>query len=277
MSEPRSELRLRDLGREAEYAVDLPDLGGLERRGRALRFRRQAGVVAAAVVVATTSLFLFQDRSDRVPTPAPNSPEPVDYPGNTMQILPAGTYEITASADGADATVIVTLPEDWNAAEGPNRFPYLPGKSNDDSLEKSQWSVGLLALKVSAVAGQACQDALAPGDAVEGMAQTVAALSALPGAEVVGTPRDEARFGYPATQVRVVIDARDRCEGLSAMFESDLEGKVGVRSGTSLDVWVVDVKGTTLVVVAGTRGDVPEQYADELASVVGSLRLALPE
>jgi hypothetical protein len=94
---------------------------------------------------------------------------------------------------------------------------------------------------------------------------------------VVGTPGDRETFGYPATQVRLVVDAAGRCAGLSAMFDTDIEGKVGVRSGTSLDAWVVDVHGTALVVVAGTRGEVPPQYADELADVVASVRFAVPD
>jgi hypothetical protein len=44
-----------------------------------------------------------------------------------------------------------------------------------------------------------------------------------------------------------------------------------------MDVWVVDVQGTTLVVVAGTRGEVPQEYADELAAVIDSVRFALPD
>ena len=72
-----SEQRLRDLGREAEELVDLPDLGSLERRGRALRFRRQVAVVGAAAVVATAGVVLFQDRSTDAPQPAPPRSESV--------------------------------------------------------------------------------------------------------------------------------------------------------------------------------------------------------
>ena len=81
-----SEQRLRELGREAQDLVDLPDLGSLERRGRALRFRRQAAGSCRAVVLATTGVFLFQDRTSQEPQPAP--PEQPDrfqlYPGPRM-------------------------------------------------------------------------------------------------------------------------------------------------------------------------------------------------
>ncbi len=272
-----SEQRLRDLGRDAELLVDLPDLGGLERRGRALRLRRQVGVVAAAAVIAAAGVFLFQDRTQEGLQPAPRTEPANQYPGGTMQDLEPGTYEITPSSDAAEPTVLFTVPKGWNSADGPNRFAYLPGKTRDESLARSTWSVGLLALKVTGVASQDCQQNLEPADAVSGFGQTVAALRRLPGAEVVGTPREATRFGYPATQVRATIDDAGRCAGLTAVFGSDVEGRVGVRSHTVLDIWVVDVEGTTLVVAAGTRGVVPTRAAGELDDVVESVRFVLPD
>src|SRR5688500_1636645 len=109
-----SEQRLRDLGRDAEQLVDLPDLGVLERRGRALRFRRQAGVVAAAAVVATTGVFLFQDRTTQEPQPAPPRSEQFSpYPGPQMTDLDAGTYALTPSRNGAEPTALATAPSGW--------------------------------------------------------------------------------------------------------------------------------------------------------------------
>ena len=49
-----------------------------------------------------------------------------------------------------------------------------------------------------------------------------------------------------------------------------------MRSHTVMDIWVVDVEGTTLVVAAGTRGAVPTQAAGELDDVVESVRFVLP-
>jgi hypothetical protein len=275
MSDP--EVRLRELGRDASQLVDLPDLGSLARRGRNMRLRRQAGSVAAAVVLVTTGVFLFQDRTAE-PQPAPPAQPLVHpYPGGLMQDLEAGTYEITPSSDAADPTVHFTVPEGWNSADGPNRFAYLPDLTREESLAQSTWSVGLLALKVTAVASEECQQDLPPRDSVSGFAPTVDALLRLPGATVVGAPRDASRFGYPATQLRMTIDDAGRCDGLTAVFGSDVEGRVGVRSHTTMDVWVVDVDGSTLVVASGTRGDVPERFQSELDDVVGSVRFVLPD
>lgn len=273
MSEPRSELRLRDLGREAEHAVDLPDLGGLERRGRALRFRRQASVVAAAVVLVTTGVFLFQNRTDRDFEPAPDPRAGAQqYPGGHVQELPAGTYELTPSYDAADPLVLVTVPANWTSSKGPNRFVYQPGMNREESLAVSPWMVGLLALKLDGVASRWCESGLSAGDAVDGFDETVAAVQDLPGATLVGSARDERRFGYPATQVRVTVDGSGRCDDMSVVFDNADGAKIEIRSQTVLDVWVVDVDGTSLVIVAGSRGEVPEQFQQELRDVLGSVR-----
>ena len=154
-----SEQRLRDLGREAEELVDLPDLGSLQRRGRALRFRRQVAVVGAAAVVATAGVFLFQDRSTDAPQPAPpRSESSTVYPGAQMEDLEAGTYELTPSRDGTEPTVLLTVPEGWNSWEGPNRFDgHREGDSNEEALARSTWVVGLTVLDVQGVATRRCQ------------------------------------------------------------------------------------------------------------------------
>ena len=154
-----SEQRLRDLGREAEELVDLPDLGSLQRRGRALRFRRQVAVVGAAAVVATAGVFLFQDRTSDAPQPAPpRSDSSTVYPGAQMEDLEAGTYELTPSRDGTEPTVLITVPEGWNSWEGPNRFDgHREGDSNEEALARSTWVVGVTVLDVQWVATEPCQ------------------------------------------------------------------------------------------------------------------------
>ncbi len=140
-----SELRLRELGREAETLVDLPDLGSLERRGRAMRFRRQVGVVAAAVVLATTGVFLFQDRTSQGSTPAP--PLGADDLPRAADAGPrGGDLRADAVLDGAEPTVLITVPEGWNSWVGPNRFAgHCPARPTSRRLARSTWSVGVTA------------------------------------------------------------------------------------------------------------------------------------
>jgi hypothetical protein len=273
-----SEQRLRDLGREAQDLVDLPDLASLERRGRALRFRRQVGGVAAAVVLATTAVFLFQDRSLQEPQPAPSPdlPRIMQYPGPLMTDLAPGTYELTPSLDGDAPTALVTVPKGWNAWVGPNRFDGHRGDApNGEALSSSTWSVGVLVLEVAAVATEPCQPSFADSGTVSGKQQTVSALSRLPGYRL--TSVDDDRFdGFAATHLRLEPrEAQQNCSQDAVLYRTDANGALGTRG--ALDVWVLDAQGTTLTVVEYSRGPVPERYQDELAQVTDSIRILLPD
>jgi hypothetical protein len=230
MNEPLSELRLRDLGREAQDLVDLPDLGSLERRGRALRFRRQAGVVAATVVLATTGVFLFQDRTSQEPQPAPPRSAPQVYPGMLMEDLEPGTYELTPSSDGADPTALITVPSGWNSWVGPNRFNgHRDGESNDQALARSTWLVGVAVLKVQGVASLPCQPTVTGSGRDMGYEETVGAVRRVPGYQtaIVRTNGSDL-LGYPSTAIHLTPGAAPRkCARASELFESDTSGGVG--------------------------------------------------
>ena len=278
MSEPRSDLRLRELGREAQDLVDLPDLGSLERRGRALRFRRQAGVVAATVILATTGVFLFQDRTSPEPVPAPRSERFAPYPGPLMEDLDPGTYEMTPSRDGTDPTALITVPSGWNSWEGPNRFDgHRDGESNEQALARSTWVVGVVVLDVQWVATERCQPAVgAPGRPM-GYDQTVAAVRDIPGYQASVDSRGGAGlFGHPSTLIELRPDAaQQECAGASELFGTDTNGGVGMRG--DLDVYVVDVEGRTYVVVANEVGQAPQAALDERAGVLSSVEFVMPD
>lgn len=273
-----SEQRLRELGREAEQLVDLPDLGSLERRGRALRFRRQAGVVAAAAVVATAGVFLFQDRTAQAPQPAPRSEQFSPYPGVQMQDLEAGTYELTPSSNGAEPTALVTVPSGWNSWVGPNRFDgHRPGDSNDAALARSTWVVGVVVLKVQGVATERCQPFVAGTGTELDADETVAALRQLPGyRSSVDDGVGDSAFGHPSTLVHLTPGAAQQaCARESEIFATDSNAGVGMRG--ELDLYVVDVEGTTYVVVANEFGEPPQTVRDEQARVLASVEFVLPQ
>jgi hypothetical protein len=273
-----SEQRLRDLGRDAEQLVDLPDLGVLERRGRALRFRRQAGVVAAAAVVATAGVFLFQDRTTQEPQPAPRSEQLTPYPGPQMTDLDAGTYEVTPSRNGAEPTALVTVPSGWNSWVGPNRFDgHRGGDSNEEALARSTWVVGVAVLKVQGVATERCQPTVSATGRDMGYDETVAAVRRLPGyRSSIDDTGGDTMFGYPATLLHLTPGAaQQECARTSELFGTDTNAGVGF--GGLLDVYVVDVEGTTLVVVANELGDAPETVRDELVGVLSSVEFVFPE
>ena len=274
-----SEQRLRDLGREAEELVDLPDLGSLQRRGRALRFRRQVAVVGAAAVVATAGVFLFQDRTTDAPQPAtPRSESSTVYPGAQMEDLEAGTYELTPSRDGSEPTVLLTVPDGWNSWEGPNKFDgHRDGDTNQEALARSTWVVGVTVLDVQWVATERCQPTVgAPGIDMP-YHQTIRAVRDIPGYEAtVDRTAGDGLFGHPSTLVRLTPDAaQQECARDSQLFGTDTNGGVGIRG--DLDVYVVDVEGLTYVVVANEVGSPPQEARDELAAILASVEFVQPE
>jgi hypothetical protein len=274
-----SEQRLRDLGREAEELVDLPDLGSLQRRGRALRVRRQAAVVGAAAVVATAGIFLFQDRSTDTPQPAtPRSESSTVYPGAQMQDLEAGTYELTPSRDGSEPTVLLTVPEGWNSWEGPNRFDgHREGDSNEEALARSTWLVGVTVLDVQGVATEPCQPTVGATGFDLPYHQTIRAVRDIPGYEAtVDRSGGDGLFGHPSTLVRLTPDAEQQaCARTSQLFGTDTNGGVGIRG--DLDIYVVDVEGLTYVVVANEVGSPPQEVRDELAGILASVEFVQPD
>jgi len=274
-----SEQRLRDLGREAEDLVDLPDLGSLQRRGRALRVRRQVAVVGAAAVVATAGIVLFQDRSTDAPQPAtPRSESSTVYPGAQMQDLEAGTYELTPSRDGSEPTVLLTVPEGWNSWEGPNRFDgHREGDSNEEALARSTWLVGVTVLDVQGVATEPCQSTVGATGFDLPYHQTIRAVRDIPGYEAtVDRSGGDGLFGHPSTLVRLTPDAEQQaCARASQLFGTDTNGGVGIRG--DLDVYVVDVEGLTYVVVANEVGSPPQEVRDERADILASVEFVQPD
>jgi hypothetical protein len=274
-----SDQRLRELGREAEELVALPDLGSLQRRGRALRLRRQVAVVGAAAVVATAGVFLFQDRSTDAPQPAPpRSESSTVYPGAQMEDLEAGTYELTPSRDGTEPTVLLTVPEGWNAWEGPNRFDgHRDGDSNEEALARSTWLVGVTVLDVQSVATGRCQPTVGASGIDMPYHQTIKAVREIPGYEATVDKNGGAGlFGHPSTLIRLVPDAaQQECARTSQLFGTDTNGGVGLRG--DLDVYVVDVEGLTYVVVANEVGSPPQEVRDELAGILASVEFVQPD
>jgi hypothetical protein len=276
-----SDQRLRDLGREAEELVDLPDLGSLERRGHALRFRRQVAVVGAAAVVATAGVFLFQDRTTETPQPAPpRSDSSTVYPGGQMQDLEAGTYELTPSRDGTEPTVLLTVPDGWNAWEGPNRFDghRVGDESNEEALPRSTWLVGVLVLDVQSVATERCQPAMGEPTGIDlPYQQTIRAVRDIPGYRAtVDRTGGDGLFGHPSTLIRLSPDAaQQECAGGPRLFGTDTNGGIGL--GGDLDLYVVDVDGLTYVVVANVLGSPPQEVRDELAGILASVEFVQPD
>jgi hypothetical protein len=204
------------------------------------------------------------------------------YPGNQMHDLDAGTYELAPSSVRGEPTALITLPTGWNSWEGPNRFDGhrsddpTEGRYNDVPLGRATWYVGVLVVKVLGVSEDACLKVPGHFRFVDTYAETVSAVSDLPGYRTVADPREETAFGHRATHL--VLRPRDvlsTCVDEATVFLTSANGGIGAEE--RVDVWVVDVDGVPITVMKGVTGVVPPEVLAEQSAVVDSIEFVTHE
>jgi hypothetical protein len=268
-----SELQLREFRAHAEELVDLPDLAELESRGRRLHRRRVAlgAGLAAAVLAVTGGLVAADQRDDGDSTPVePPDKRDVSYPGAVMETLDAGTYVLQPSLENDAPRVRLTLPEGWNAWEGPNRF--------DGNLDTSTWYAGVLVVEVEAVASEACGPPVR-GDCVgETPEELVDALRRAPGFKVTVDEAPTEMFGYPATHLQLRSTPETRgCLRKNNLLYTERSGNVAGGPETLADTWVVDLDGEAILIDVGFTPKTPPEIQDELYEIVDSIEFVDPE
>lgn len=280
-----SDVQLRELAAYAERLVLPPDLRALESRGRAARDRRRGAGVALVLGLVLTGLWLLQHDTRTIIEPVRPPELPLrgqSYPGNQMQDLPAGTYELRPSSVSGDPSALITLPAGWNSWEGPNKFdghrpgdPTL-GRYNEAALGRSNWYVGALVVKLVAVSDTPCQFRWSPDDFVDTVAGQVQALGHLPGYRLVRPAETVEAFGYPAHHfVYRSTPAAEACQRDSTLYLSSRNGALGgIERG---EIWLVDVDGVPITVFRSEEGDVPPRVEAELDAVVASIRIVFGE
>jgi len=271
-----SDLELREFRARAEELVDLPDLAELEGRGRRLRQRRiglGAGL-AAAVLAVTGGLMAANQRDDGDSTPIEppddRAPAEIEYPGAVMETLDAGAYVLQPSLENGAPRVQLTVPEGWNAWEGPNRF--------DGDLETTQWYAGLVVVEVEAIASQPCGPPERGGYIGESPEELVAALRRAPGFRVTVEEVPTEMFGHPAThlQLRSTPESR-RCWERNNLLYTERNGNVAGGSESLADTWVVDLDGEAILIDVGYTPKTPPQIQRELYDIVDSIEFIDPE
>jgi len=260
-----SEQRLREFADRAESLVTIPDLDRIERGGDRLRRKRlafTAGAVAAVVGVAAalTSTGLLTRAGNGPPVAPVRVVAP--WPGGVSQpALDAGTYELDVSDDIGAPNVQLTVPDGWDGWYGP-------------SWDVEEAFATLLVLDVNKVVVTACkQGSYGMEEIGEGPDALVTALTRIPRHRVVVAPEPDDRFGYPATYLRLEA-GRARCP-FNAPFELLDTTNALIHSGgpnTFLDLWVVDVEGYRLLVLATATETSPDWLKSELASMVDSVK-----
>ena len=277
-----SELELREFGARAEELVPLPDLTEIERRGHDLHRRRVAVVAAvAACVLAVAGLVTLRDDSSKSVEPVrPPDDWPVnaeEYPGATMQDLAPGTYWLYVSGDNEYPLARLTVPPGWNASEFPNRFDgHARGRTNQQAFDHLTWYAGAVAVEVEAVATKPCGSPL-DGTLVDGSAaDLVRAITRIPGYRVSATTESPAKFGYPATRLRLDPSPSVRgCSPEARLFATRGHGPVGGYIDHEV-LWVVDVEGFPVLVDAQWSAGTPRAVRQQLTDIVDSIEFFFP-
>jgi hypothetical protein len=277
-----SDLKLQGFATRAEERMPLPDFAELEHRGRTLRRHRLTAVTAGAVacVLVAAGVAVLRDDSPQAVEPVlpPDDAQVLaeDYPGPVMETLDAGTYTIRPSLLDAYPVARITLPEGWNAWEGPNRFDVNdPGDSNEEALDEITWYVGILVLRVDGVASEPCETPTS-ADHLEPSAESlVRAVRGIPGYRITENVVPEEMFGHPATHFRLVPqDRQAKCD--PNLFRTGAHGIVGGTQGVE-HLWVVDVDGYPVLVESSSSGPVPPAVRREQAAAIDSIEFFFEE
>lgn len=245
----------------------------------AARITSAAAVVAAvAVIAAITFPRLIGTGSQPTPVPTASpvaSPSPMRLPASGN--LDAGTYY-----DNETVRLTFTVPEGWSTTEGfvykdrGSVSPaYAPGSGPGD--------VALIPWTVSHTYGDACHWGGTLVDAGSTVDELVSVLRAQK-SRVASTPTDVLLGGLPSRQIVMTTPAGldlATCDNDVVRFwpdpgPSESGGLCCTKAGSTDVVYVVDVSGRRLVVVARHQPDSLAADLAELDSVVASLRFDAP-
>jgi hypothetical protein len=235
--------------------------------------------LAAVLVIVVIGWNLLASGSPGVGGPAAtSSPSPSPTPTATRSTNPATSAGTWPDARGplvpgsyvtevAGVEIALTIPPGANGWEGgdPNFVGVPPFVDPPGGV--------LLAFNnVTRLMREPCLDH-APLE-VEGMEPLVATWSDLPHAKVQGP--DEVQFGgFPAVHLRIAIDADvSECivEAIALYYAGNTLRVVG--AGQTIDLWVVDIDGATLVVEASSVPGARVADLGILDEIVDSVTLA---
>lgn len=265
--------RLLDAFREeAEHAIVTPEFERIEAAGRARRHRRHAVVGVATTCALVVTGLLASTGRDRVdPQPAEDThSEGTPYPGPEMVTLEEGTYDLTPYADIALPAARVDVPDGWNASTGPERFEGIGpvGTDNTKALERSRWYAGLYLAEPLSLSDHNCAAVWLQG---AGADEVLPHLTKLPRVEVTSGPDLVTRLGHPAYHLGLEVtrpgpDCPETIGGAKGPLSN-------LGPGGTYDIWLVDVDGEPLLVVAGWTRDTPPSVVDELLAMADSIEL----
>jgi hypothetical protein len=232
-----------------------PDVQGLISGGRARRRRRnstRAGLGVAAIVLAVVGGFgvirIDPGRARTAPGPAATVMTLPSFQDTEFVPIKPGTYRMAVGADARGARIEAEL-----TIKGHGWLSGTQPVVSDDGGSAITAGVGVYQ-PTRLVSGSPCTTSWtgrAPGATPLEMARQ---LTRLPRSEVVQRPTATRAFGHDALHLRLQIDARCPMDEYYRLAETP-SGPRGITydDGTEpqvvvIDLWVVDVDGTTVVV-----------------------------
>ena len=224
--------------------------------------------VAGAILLAVVGFGLLSSGGGPGPIPSP-IPTPMALTMGTLSQLQPGTY---ITANPFLARVTFTVPADWEGIMG---GPYLVdlGKAAEPRTVSFQIFDTVYADPCDFTKGPL--DPL-PGPSVDDLATALAGLPRLD----VAAPTDITIDGYRGKQLTLTAPSdMTGCtlspDGNLLIWELPLGARVGMTPGEVDRIWILDVDGQRLVIVAPERlGALNDAGKAEVQAVLDSIRIA---
>jgi hypothetical protein len=103
-----------------------------------------------------------------------------------------------------------------------------------------------------------------------------AAVSTVPGVELVSGPSDVSVGGRPAKQVVITIPEDAECGGgeggFHIWYDQSIGGRWATELGSTIRVWIIDVDGVPLVIEAETYREAGAGIEQEIQQIIESIR-----
>jgi hypothetical protein len=236
------------------------------------------GLAAAAVIlVALVGIYLVG--GSNVASPPEATPSPTQTPAPTPAAIPlvptgaldAGTYLMPMPYGGT--AFAFTLLSGW---ENPPGDGFIRKNRDSTSVLETTTGVNFAAWQIDAVYADACQAAGTDEPVDETVTALATALASQAGRETSG-PADTVLDGYPTQVVELIApDDLSECGGNLRTWpglNGDEDSGWPAGPGQTDTVYIMDIDGTRLVIVATHWADTAATDLAELEEVVASIQI----
>jgi len=279
-----------DADRVLDLVLDAIDTTPQRRRGWPMlefsgtRRTAVAGLAAAVLIVASLIGLQMLRQANTGTPPATPSPTVTATPSASPSPLPAAEFPLAGTlATGAHTMTRWGVPFTFNVPAS--------GWTSDGGF----WLVRDAVVGDGGAAmlfwnrppvnvySDPCNHAVLSPPAGASMATLAAAMSAVPGTDLVAGPTDVTVGGRAAKRVSVTIREDIRCAPTSfylwytngagtACVDSGICARYASALGSTITVWIVDVNGVLIVIEGETYTDSGPAGAQEIQQIVDSIR-----